>query len=769
MTAHMRIKEQDLQQKKNSHITQIRPDGIKRVQESDDENPGLGRIFAVVRRKVAVIASVAVIVTTAAAAWTVTRTPKYEGKFQLLVEPLKTTESELLVLLSETLKQNVNEITKQNRTELDYQALMEVLKSPKVISPVVQELQNKYPDISYDQLVGYDTSGKAAVGREGTLQITRIIKGKDESRVIEVRYRASSPRKIQFVLDRVSQAYRNYSIEQQQTNLSQGVKFVDQQIPKLRLRVNTLQGQLQAFQQQYEIFNPELQGEQLLTRADQLLAQRRETEKQLAEVKSLYISLQKQLGMSQDTAIAASALSESPQYQQLLTRAQEIEAKIATESARFREDSPVIQSLRDQLNKLQPLLEREARLAQGNTALNKPRTSAVGAFQNTVRRDLIQQLADSANQIKLLESSLLATKKTQEQINRQIQQYPVVSRQYSNLERELKVATDTLNQLLAKKEALRVDAAQQDLPWDLIMPPTIPRDEKGNFIAISPDRKRDVVLGGVAGVLLGILAAFLIENSENVFYDPDQMKRKTKLPMLGVIPYQKEIKKYPTANLVNITPQDKKQKSENGDEYREYVISPVSQAFCSLYNRVRAYEAPIRSIVVTSSSSGEGKSTVAANLAKIAAQAGMRVLLVDADVRYPQIHKILGLVNTQGFSEVLSQGLNLDDVIGQAPAEENLFVVTAGDAPFNPTKLFSSQRLETFVDFAQAKYDLVVYDTPPILGLLDTNFLATHTDGILLVVGLGKTDRSSVDKALEELKAGRVPVLGTVANTVHAN
>ncbi|WP_243902837.1 GumC family protein, partial [Aetokthonos hydrillicola] len=381
------------------------PSWNKRIPEAEEQNAGLGQVTAVLRRKIAVIVSVTVIVTTAAAAWTSTRTPEYEGKFQLLVEPLKSSENELLVLLSRTLQQNVNEITKQNKTDLDYQALVEVLKSPKVVAPVVSKLQSQYPDIKYDQLVGNDVDGKA-VSRIGTLNINRIKQGKELSRVIEVRYRESNPDKIQTVLSEISQAYRHYSLEQQQTNLSQGIKFVDQQVPKVRQRVSSLQRDLQALQQRYGVFNPELQGDQLLKRQDENVAQIRETEKKLAESKSLYASLQGQLGMQQNEAIAASALSESPQYQQILTRIRDIEAKIATESARFREDSPIIQSLREQRNQLLPLLNQEARNAVGNSISNARNLPQVGTYQNTVRVELIQQLANTANQIRLLETSL---------------------------------------------------------------------------------------------------------------------------------------------------------------------------------------------------------------------------------------------------------------------------------------------------------------------------------------------------------------------------
>ncbi|MDY6898854.1 MAG: polysaccharide biosynthesis tyrosine autokinase, partial [Cyanobacteriota bacterium] len=454
-------------------------------------------------------------------------------------------------------------------------------------------------------------------------------------------------------------------------------------------------------------------------------------------------------------------------------RVREVEAQIATESVRLSDANPVMISLRRQRQNLLPLLKREAQLALGKNVPDNLLNTQVGTYQNSVRRDLIQKMAETANQIQLLEASVKATDSALVELNQQIKKYPEVAGRYANLERELTVASDTLKQLLGKQEALRVDAAQQEVPWELIMPPRLPQDKSGQFVANASKSKLNMMLGGVGGLLLGVLAAFLLENFQNVFHDSREVKRSAKLPLLATIPYLKELKLLPPADkeLVYTLEEDERKILEGKSIVRqEYGASPYTQAFYSLYTRIQALkeETAVSSLIITSANPGEGKTTVATTFAKTAAEAGLRVLLVDANLQNPHVHHSLGLVNTHGLSEILSQGMDLNDALGQSYEEENLFFITAGDVPRNPAKLFSSPRMRNFVMRSQSDFDLVVYDTPHILGRLDTSILATHADGILMVVGLGKTARPSLSTALDELEAGRNRVLGLVSNTMES-
>ncbi len=170
--------------------------------------------------------------------------------------------------------------------------------------------------------------------------------------------------------------------------------------------------------------------------------------------------------------------------------------------------------------------------------------------------------------------------------------------------------------------------------------------------------------------------------------------------------------------------------------------------------------------MISSATPGDGKSTTAVHLAQAAAAMGQRVLLVDADLRLLQVHKVLGLENQIGLSNVIATGFTAKQAIQRLPMWDHLYVLTAGQLPPDPTRILSSKKMRYLMEQFHAVFDLVIYDTPPVLGLADGQLLAAHTDGVVMVTGLGKTDRSVLMQALDRLKISNSTVLGVVANGV---
>ncbi|MGB7444595.1 MAG: polysaccharide biosynthesis tyrosine autokinase [Coleofasciculaceae cyanobacterium] len=694
--------------------------------EFEEDKLDVRNLLDIGRRRALLIAGVAIAVGSGMAVKTVSQAPNYANKFQLLVEPVSG-EKEL-----NPLSQSLGKAAGFQTPWRDYGTQIQVLSSPQVLDPIVEQIQERYPDLDYNTL-----GSKLAISQ---LQQTKIL---------EVSYQDSDPEKVKFVLEALAQGYLDYSQQEQQTTTRQGINFVDEQLPKLQERVNKLQEQLQRFRQKYNITNPETQGQLLTNRVSAIVQNRQETQASLRESQALYNQLKGQLGLSQEEAIKAASLSEAPRYQRLLNEFSELEAKIATESARFTPESPMMETLLEQRQNLVPLLRQEAAKAVGPNSSSVPDNAESLASSSSIHLDLAQQMIGANNQIQVLEVRAKAIAQAENTMKGQLQQLAVIAREYTDLQRELTVATESLNRFLAVKETLEIESVQKALPWQMIREPQQPG------APISPNIPRGLILSTVAGLLAGAGAGLLAEKLDRVFHSPEELKDGTGLSLLGTIPFRKELK---AAHL---------QASKPRGKYR-YVASAFSEAFRSLHANLDFInpDQPVRSIAISSSIPSEGKSTITTCLAQAAAAMGQKVLLVDADLRRPQVHARLDLPNVWGLSNVISSDINVDDVIQRSPTDENLFVLTAGEIPPDPTRLLGSQKMRNLAKQLQESFDLVIFDTPPLLGLTDARLLTPHTDGLVMVVGLGKTDRSVLKEVLYGLRTSHTKVLGVVANGV---
>jgi len=720
-------------------LSQFSPLYATEYSEVGEEKFDLRQIFAVARRRLFIIAGVAIAVSSGVAAKVLKQVPNYEGKFQLLIGSVSGDKVDKLT-------QSLGQSADFQVEGPDYETQIQVLWSPQVMSPIVNKIKARYPDIDYNTL-------------RSKLAITRL----GETKILEVRYQDSDPEKIKFILDRLADGYVQYSQTEQRASLKQGLSFVNEQTRKLQDRVKDLQNSIQTLRENYKIVDPETQGQLLTGRVSAIVQQRQETQSQLGEAKKLQAELQgqlAQLGVTPEESLTASALSEAPRYQQLLNQLSEVESKIAKESARFTEDSPTIQALREQQQNLLPLLNQEVTTVVGNEDSDVPTDPESLASPNSIRSTLTQKLVETANQIQVLEVRRNSIAEAEGLLGKQLKGLADIARRYTDYQTQLKGATESLNRFLAVQETLQIEQAQKTPSWQKLSNPQLPQ------APISPNIQRGLILAGLAGLVAGAGAAFLAEKLDKVFHSPDELKDSTGLPILGTIPFKKELKG--GKKFAGSTPNPENLEFELGGQSHFYNASPFLEAFRSLNTNLNfvSPDQPIRSLAISSSVPADGKSTVATNLAQAAAAMGQRVLLVDADLRRPQVHVRTDLPNVWGLSNVISSEINVDDVIQRSPIEDNLFVLTAGTIPPDPTRLLCSKKMQNLVERFQATFDLVIFDTPPLLGLADAKLLAAHTDGIVMVVGLGKTDRSVLTEVLYGLKMSRARVLGLVANGV---
>jgi capsular exopolysaccharide synthesis family protein len=730
---------------------------LNQTPADDDEGFDLKQVINVVKHRVRLIAGITAGMTAAAAMWTFLQKPKYQGNFQVLVEPasnsMQQQESKLALL--------------GDKTGVDYDTQIEVLRSPNILAPIIAEIAKRYPGIEFEDLIQPKVKNSA-------LKINQV----KATKILEISYRDTDPQKVKFILDRLSTNYLQYSLEERRNKIKQGIAFVDEQLPGIRKKVSDQEQQLQQFRQQNNLLDPEEEAK-LLSKQQGIFQEKYfETQAELNAAKSLFSRLQKQLGFEPEQAIATTYLSDSPRYQNLLNQLQKVELELAQQSAVFSNKSPNIQNLIEKRDKLIPLMNQEASriLSAKGIKIDSAQSAALNS-PNALRARLNQKYVEAANEIVIQELRLTALKDLQRRLNLRAQQMPLLIRDYTDLQRQLTVATESLKRFLEAQETLQLQAAQQALPWQLIAQPELPEDP------VSPKVPLNLGLGLFGGLLVGLGAALLAERLDPVFHSVDEIKETLHLPILGMIPIQNDLKPLELEAEESGLPQlqigdtqiavdanPPKNNKQQTQTTNWYTASPFLEAFRSLNTNIRLLgsDHPINSLVISSSVPSEGKSTISSHLAQAAAAMGQRVLLIDADLRRPQVHHWIGLENERGLSNILATGLDLEEAIQRVPQWENLSILTAGELPPDPTRLLSSSRMQQLMDRLndEDRYDLIIYDTPPILGFADGRILAKSTNGVVLVAKIGTTDRSLLKQNVDTLKMSGVGILGLVVNGV---
>ena len=296
----------------------------------------------------------------------------------------------------------------------------------------------------------------------------------------------------------------------------------------------------------------------------------------------------------------------------------------------------------------------------------------------------------------------------------------------------------------------------------MLTPPYEPR-------ALSSGIKRNVVLGAILGLLLGIACAMAFDQLSSLIHTPEEIQEIIKRPILGIIPFNRNGENSEVNKKSIISSQNNSNRSQLSPINLLQISpsSPFTEAFNSFYTNLCLLtpDNTISSLVVSSAGLGEGKSTIALYLGLTAAGMGQRVLLVDTNLRNPKLHERVGLINVLGLSDLIYRN-NLDPhtIIQRSGRDKNLFVLTCGQLPPDPIRLLSSEKMKSLMKRLHDSFDLVIYDSPHLVGLADTHLLANLTDGIVLVTALGEVQHSALELAQEQLALSRTQIWGIVAN-----
>lgn len=665
----------------------------------------LGQVGATLRRRALLIAGVTGVVATAAVLKAETDPPVYQGKFEILTRPV-TGESRAVSNVPQTLGSQEG-IAPPEQLVQPIQTTIKVLESRAILDPVIKKLQEKYhtkyPKLDYDLI-------------SSILQIQA-----QQQNILEVQFKSSDQELVSDVLTLLKDAYVQYSLTERQDEVEQAIKFVEKQKHPLDDRVKAWQERLRIIRQKNNLVEPAQKAQEISNQIATLTQQQAQNRVQLEQMLATYKELKRELAQQPGERAGNSVLSENARYQKILDQIQTVEIDGKKNAAKLTNDNPSMQLLQEQKANLLPMLTAE---------------------ENRVTRDYESRIQGLQARDKSFGEKI-------DFFNQSLRNLALTIREYDNIQRELKIVTEGLTQFSTKQQALQIEKAQRLPSWKLLDPQL---QEVKEPKAVADSAKRNLALGTMLGLLLGTGAALVADKLSNVLYSSKDLKEATGLPLLGIVPLRKE--------LGTLAWQ------EGAGGLEQAARSSFFEVFRSLYTNILLLgsDTPIRSLVISSAAEEDGKTTVAIHLALAAAAMGQRVLLVDANLRSPTIHNRVGLMNIQGLTDVISQDLDWNNVIERSPLEDNLFVLSAGPIPPDPIRLVASQKMQDLMSELQGAFDLVIYDTPPLVGFADANLLAANTNGLILVAGLGNLKRTIFQQALEELQVSGTPILGVIAN-----
>jgi polysaccharide biosynthesis transport protein len=533
-----------------------------------------------------------------------------------------------------------------------------------------------------------------------------------QTRLVNVLYTHTDPEFAAVAANALAEEYAAQNLEQRLQNTGKTLEWLTRELEKATLAVKTGEERLQRYREENRALS---------------LDQRQDV-------------ITQELNALNENAIKARAerLTRENAYNQV--RAASPESDTADQFPGIGQHPQVVQA-RSALNALRS--ERESLLQrygeeEPRVVENRQRLAAAEQLLIAERRKVIDNLRND------YQSALNAERSFSAQLDRakaQANELSSKSGEYGILEREVESQRKTYQSLLEQQQALAVAAnsrANNVRLVDRAEPQRTP---------ISPNPRRDWMTAMLAGLVFAFGLAFAIEYFDDTIKTPEDVTKRLGLPLLGLVPALRG-DRIPV--LTGSVPHD------FGEAFRSLRTSLV---FTSGGESTRI-------IAVTSSQPLEGKTTTACNLAMALALGGSRVLLIDADMRRPGLHKTMGMQNGMGLSHLLVGQARVREVI-QRSGDLNLFVITAGRTPPNPSELLGGDRMNHLLaNLAQGPFDWVVIDTPPVLAVTDAVIVAQKAGGVVFVIGSEMTRRVHAERALETLQAGRARGIGVVLNRV---
>ncbi len=566
--------------------------------------------------------------------------------------------------------------------------------------------------------------------------------------ILEVSYTSENPEEAAKVVNTLIKNYLENNLVVNKAEAVSAKDFLEGQLPKVQDSLKKTETEIRQLKESNEFVAPDEDTRALIEGLRELQAEISKAQGEMASADSRADYIRNKLGLTAEQAVVLTTVSQSPEVRETIAKLQSAESELAIAQARFTPNSPNVIELKEQISSLKKLLGTQTVSIGGEAAKGIIDKIKTGEIQQQLTTELINLEASNFG----LKKQIASLTQIEQDRRSRIKRVPELEQKLRQLNRELDSFESTYKVLWQQLQTVRI-AESQD--------PGNVRVISNAIVPIQPVSSRAV--GYLASGSLAFLAAagiiYLLEISDKSIKTIDEAKQLYGYAWLGTIPGTDKTK-------VLSLPGSKQSSSIPKIVVRDYPSLPLGESYRMLQSNIKFLNSgsAINSIVITSSTAGEGKSTVAANLAASMAQVGNKVLLVDADLHHPMQHLIWDAHNDCGLSNVVAEQLDPRMVIEEVLP--NLDLITSGTMIFSSATLLDSSRMRMLIDYWSESYDYVIIDTPALDLTADAPIMGRIVDGVLLVVKPGSVDRAQAISTKEILDQSGLNMLGIVFNGV---